>query len=100
MKPDFASHLRAFLLTYLRDQRALSPLTLKSYRDTFQLLMGFLAARRRPHGALAVRHLDVKTILAFLQHLEDKLHGRGNNPLTRNQRLAAIQSFFKYLLIT
>ena len=99
MKPDFASHLRAFLLTYLRDQRALSPHTLKSYRDTFQLLTDFLAARRRPHRALAVRQLDVKTILAFLQHLEDKLHGRGNNPLTRNQRLAAIQSFFKYLLI-
>lgn len=99
MTHNLAAHLKPFFLTYLRDQRQVSPHTLKSYRDTFQRLAAFLNARRRSASPIAVNELDVKSILLFLQHLEDKTHGRGNSPLTRNQRLAAIQSFFKYILI-
>lgn len=99
MSPVLASHLRSFLLTYLRDQRQLSAHTLKSYRDTFRLLVAYLSAHRRTSRPLTIGDLQVKIILIFLQHLEDKHHGRGNSPFTRNQRLAAIQSFFKYLLI-
>ena len=97
MRRDLAFHLRGFFLTYLRDQRQVSPHTLKSYRDTFRILVDYLSSRqRRP---LAVKDLQVKILLAFLEHLENKNSGRGNSPFTRNQRLAAVQSFFKYLLI-
>ena len=84
-------HLRNFFIVYLRQQRALSPNTIKSYRDAFKLLLAF--AVRRNKRTLTVRRLDAKMILAFLCHVED----RGGSAHTRNQRLAAFQSFFKYL---
>lgn len=89
--------LRQFFQTYLRNQRALSPNTIKSYRDTFKLLISFIRAHRRMSRQLTITDLDVKTILAFLEHLEDKEQGRGNSVQTRNQRLAGIQAFFHYL---
>lgn len=96
---DLNAHLKEFFYTYLRDQRAVSPNTIKSYRDTFKILIAYLGARQRIRRPLTLAELDAKTILAFLQHLEDQAQGRGNCGHTRNQRLAAIQSFFKYLSI-
>jgi len=96
---DLVEHLREFFCTYLRDQRALSPNTIKSYRDTFKILIAYLGSRRQTSRPLTLADLDAKTILAFLQYLEDQNQGRGNCGHTRNQRLAAIQSFFKYLSI-
>ena len=83
--------LREFFVVYLRRQRALSPNTIKSYRDAFKFLLAFTARRNKTVPTL--RNLDAKTILAFLCDAEE----RGNGAHTRNQRLAAIQSFFKYL---
>lgn len=91
--------LKDFFQTYLREQRAVSPNTIKSYRDTFKLLVRCLISKRRSARVLNVEDLDVRTILAFLQSLEDSANGRGNCARTRNQRLAAIQSFFKYLAL-
>lgn len=96
---DLIEQLKEFFYTYLRDQRALSPNTIKSYRDTFKILIAYLGSRRQTSLPLTLADLDAKTILAFLQHLEDQTQGRGNGGHTRNQRLAAIQSFFKYLSI-
>ncbi len=96
---DLVEQLKEFFYTYLRDQRALSPNTIKSYRDTFKILIAYLGSRRQTTRPLTLADLDAKTILAFLQHLEDQTQGRGNGAHTRNQRLAAIQSFFKYLSI-
>jgi site-specific recombinase XerD len=96
MSGHLIPHLQAFFQTYLRQQRALSPHTIKSYRDTFKLLVTYLQSHRR-RSPLTVADLDAKTILAFLQHLEDDDQGRGNSAHTRNQRLAAIHAFFKYL---
>lgn len=96
MKSDLASHLHAFFNTYLREQRALSPHTLKSYRDSFKLLVAFLRARHLVSQTLKISDLDPKTLLDFLQHLEQD---RRNSPATRNQRLVAIQSFFKYVAL-
>lgn len=98
MNDDLGLHLHGFFETYLRAQRALSPNTVKSYRDTFKFLIAYLAFRRRDRG-LSVRDLDPKTVLAFLQHLEDPKQGRGNSAPTRNQRLAAIQCFFRYVAL-
>jgi integrase/recombinase XerD len=96
MRTPLATLLREFLQTYLKEQRNLSPHTLQSYRDTFERLVEFLLARTPGRRSLMVEDMEPRTILAFLQHLEDKETGRGNSPRTRNQRLAAIQSFFRY----
>ena len=100
MNADLGRHLREFFQTYLRDQRGVSPHTIKSYRDGFKILLAYLASRHPSKRALTVHDLDVKTILTFLQHLEDAGQGRDNSARTRNHRLAAIQSFFRYLVLT
>lgn len=96
MKPtDFATELTFFLTSYLPSQRNASPNTVKSYRDTFMLLIrhcGEKAARLPEH--ITLHHLDVPLLLEFLQGVEDD-HGCG--VATRNSRLAAIHSFFRFL---
>ena len=99
MTNDLQNHLPEFLQTYLRRQKGVSVNTVRSYRDTFKLLIAYLGFKHRERRTLLIKHLDPKTILAFLEHLEDSIHGRDNSPRTRNQRLIAIQSFFKYLAL-
>ena len=86
--------LQGFFTGKLVIQRQASPATVASYRDTFTLLLAFAAARaaRQPHQ-LQVTDLDAETIGAFLTHLEKE---RGSSIPTRNARLAAIRSFFRY----
>jgi len=98
MTTHLADQLQGFFQTYLREQRAVSPNTIRSYRDTFKFLVQY-AGQRRGNRILTIKDLDAKTILAFLHHVEDPHNGRGNAVFTRNLRLAAIQSFFKYLSI-
>lgn len=99
MSDDLGRHLHGFFETYLREQRALSRNTIKSYRDTFKLLVAYLDSGRGSSGRLSTRDLDPKTVLAFLRHLEDPERGRGNGVPTRNQRLAAIQCFARYVAL-
>jgi len=98
MKPPVASvlsqALHGFFTDYLPRQRAMSPHTLHSYRDSLKLLLRFVAGKKHDPSALTVEQLTVKQILAFLDHLEK---GRENRTCTRNVRLTAIHSFFRYL---
>jgi site-specific recombinase XerD len=98
-KADLGGHVHDFFHSYLLEQRGLRLNTIKSYRDTLKLLLLYARSRRRTSGALSIRDFDVQLILAFLKNLEDAQEGRGNCARTRNQRLAAIQCFFKYLSI-
>ena len=87
--------LEAFFTERLLKQRQASPHTVASYRDTFRLLLVF--AKRRLGKApsdLLLNELDAELIGAFLHHLETERH---NTARTRNQRLAAIHSFFTYV---
>jgi integrase/recombinase XerD len=86
--------LHAFFTDYLTRQRAMSPHTLHSYRDSLKLLLRFVAGKKRDPSALTVEQLTGNQILAFLEHLET---GRHNKACTRNVRLTAIHSFFRYL---
>jgi integrase/recombinase XerD len=89
-----AGTLEAFFTDRLLTQRHASPHTVAAYRDTFRLLLGFVHQRTgRPPSNLDLDDLDAPTIGAFLEHLEQI---RGNNVRTRNTRLAAIRSFFRY----
>jgi site-specific recombinase XerD len=94
MKPtDFAAELSHFLGSYLPSQRNASPNTIKAYRDAFTLLIRYCEknAGISPER-LTLEHLDVPLLLTFLQGLEDE-HDCG--VATRNNRLAAIHSFFR-----
>ena len=65
-----------------------------SYRDTFKLLLGFAAERTgRAPSRLQLEDLDAPLIGAFLDHLETK---RSNAVRTRNARLAAVHSMFRF----
>lgn len=89
-----ARTLRAFLADHLPRVRGASPHTVHSYRDTFVLLLRFIAARRQRSVAdLDVEDLAPQDVLDFLHHLEV---GRHNIAATRNVRLAAIHAFFRY----
>lgn len=92
-----ASLLEAFFTERLLHQRNASSHTVAAYRDTFRLLLTFAQQRvHKPPSALPLAKLDAPLIAAFLQHLE---HARGNSIRTRNARLAAIHSFFRYVAL-
>jgi len=92
---DFAMHLTAYLGSYLPGQRDISANTIKSYRDTFSLLLTYCRdARGLVLERLTLQNLTATLIEEFLAWLEQN---RGNSATTRNQRLAAIHVFFRYL---
>jgi integrase/recombinase XerD len=89
-----APTLQAFFTQRLITQRNASPHTIASYRDTFRLLLAFAEQHtgKQPHQ-LNFDDLDAPLIGAFLTHLE---HVRHNSARTRNNRLAAIHSLYRY----
>jgi site-specific recombinase XerD len=89
-----APTLQAFFTDRLVQQRQASPQTIASYRDTLRLLLTFVHQRTAKMPAqLDWDDLDVTTISAFLNHLENK---RRNSTRTRNLRLTAIRSLFSH----
>lgn len=89
-----APTLQAFFSDRLISQRQASPHTIAAYRDTLRLLLAFASqATGRQPSQLDIDDLDAPLIGAFLDHLE---HERNNGIRTRNARLAAIRSLFKY----
>nr|WP_208245710.1 site-specific integrase [Rhizobium sp. T1473] len=87
--------IEAFLGETLARQRGVSRHTRDSYSLSFQLLFMFAAKRLKVSpSALTLEQLDAGLISDFLEYLEDK---RKNAPVTRNVRLAAIKSFFRFL---
>jgi integrase/recombinase XerD len=89
-----APTVQAFFTQRLVRERHASPHTIAAYRDTLRLLLGFAAERcgRQP-SMLDVGDMDASTVAAFLDHLETE---RGNSARTRNARLAAIHSLYRY----
>ncbi|MCU0295777.1 MAG: site-specific integrase [Candidatus Nanopelagicales bacterium] len=86
--------LQAFFTERLVQQRDASPHTIASYRDTWRLLLHFTTDRTGiPASRLDLADLDAPLIGAFLDHLE---HDRGNSVRTRNNRLAAVHSLFRF----
>lgn len=90
-----APHLSVYLLEHLPRDRSASRHTVDSYAYGFQLLVGFAARQLhlRPCN-IQIEQLTVGLILDFLEHIESV---RANTARTRNARLAAIKSFFKFL---
>jgi len=87
--------VRRFLLEELVADRNLTPNTQKSYRDTIRLLFGFVADRHSTDPTrVTVEQVDATVVRSFLVHLEEK---RGNSISSRNQRLAALHSLFRFI---
>ncbi|CAN5904104.1 tyrosine-type recombinase/integrase [soil metagenome] len=95
---DLAPFVTAFFVRHLPAERNASPHTTAAYRDTLKLLLRFAADDvPRPVAALHVEDLTPALILRFLTHLEVTRH---NSIRTRNARLAAVHSFFRYVIDT
>ncbi|CAN7635850.1 tyrosine-type recombinase/integrase [Paraburkholderia terricola] len=93
--PNVAPLMERYFTIRLMQQRNASGNTIASYRDTFRLLLKFAQAKlRKPPSALTLNDLDAPFISAFLADLET---ARGASVWTRNLRLTAIRSFFRFL---
>jgi len=87
--------LRDFFGNYVRQLRGMSSHTVLSYRDSLKLLLIFVAGQKNTTvSELGIESIGVADIIAFLDHLETI---RKNGIGTRNIRLSAIHSFFRYI---
>ena len=87
--------VRRFLLEHLVRDRNLSPNTQRSYRDTLAMLLPFIAAQvHKPLDRLEVAELSADHVRLFLAHIEQV---RRVSATTRNQRLAAVHSFARFI---
>ena len=85
----------SFFTDHLTVQKGLQPTSVSSYRDTVRLLLPFVASDKRCKiTRLGLEDLTCDRVLRFLRHLEEV---RGNHARTRNQRLAALHTFFEYV---
>lgn len=91
---SLAPLLEAFFSERLQRQCRVSPHTIAAYRDAFRLLLGFAEKHiGKLPSTLLLADLDAPLVGAFLDHLEKE---RGSSVRTRNARLAAIHSFFRF----
>lgn len=89
-----APTLESWFTDRLIGQRHASPNTISAYRDTWRLLLGFVQARTGTQPSrLDIADVDAGLIGEFLNHLEQQRH---NGIRTRNARLAAVRSFYRY----
>lgn len=98
MKPtDFAKHLTEFLSVYLPSQKNVSKNTIQSYRDTFKLLIKYCQEMKNIRAErITLDILSSEMLTGFLEWLEKV---RKCSISTRNQRLSAIHSFFRYVQV-
>ena len=90
---DFAKHLTAFFTEYLIGERGVSPNTIRSYSESFSLLLNFLDEQANIKADnLRLEHITRKTVLNFLDWLQDT---KKSSNATRNQRLAALRSLVR-----
>jgi site-specific recombinase XerD len=89
--------LETFFLDRLLEQQRASPNTIASYRDTFRLLLVFAEQRLlKAPSSLLLSDIDAPFVGSFLNYLESR---RNNSIRTRNARLAAVHSFFRFIAI-
>jgi site-specific recombinase XerD len=93
-QPNFGVLLERFFTQRLMQQRRASTHTIASYRDTFKMLLQFVQERlRKAPSTLALDDIDAPLVMAFLDEME---RARGITARTRNLRLTAVHSFFRF----
>jgi len=94
----FAALLQGFFTERLARQMRASPNTVSGYRDAFRLLLRYATSRLgKTPSELTLEDLDPQLVIDFLEHLEVE---RGNTSRTRNNRLAALRSFFRHVAMS
>lgn len=97
MSSSLGTLVQSFFTDYLPVQKGLRLGSIRSYRDTLRLFLCFVSGQSRDSIAkLTPDDLTLERVLAFLKHLEQ---ARGNSVRTRNQRRAALNTFFAYLAV-
>lgn len=92
-----APHLETFFADHLCNHKRVSQQTIASCRDTFRLLLTFLRdSQKIQPSKLKLTELDAPVVLSFLEYLESE---RGNSIRTRNLRLSAIRSFYRWVAL-
>ncbi|HEY6422774.1 MAG TPA: tyrosine-type recombinase/integrase [Pseudonocardiaceae bacterium] len=93
--PPLGAILQSFFVDHLIVVKGLRPASVRSYRDTIRLLLGFVAADKGCRiTRLTLEDMSFERMVGFLRHLEVDRH---NHVRTRNQRLAAIHALFDYV---
>lgn len=98
MKPtDFSKYISDFISRYLPNERGASGNTITAYSNTFVLLLNFFQKEKliKPEK-LTLDKIKKETVIEFLDWIQKE---RNCSSSTRNSRLAAIHSFYKYLQI-
>lgn len=94
---NFSIYVERFFVERLINEMGSSVHTVSSYRDTFRILIKFINETLNITPIkLSLRDVDANLVGKFLNHLEED---RGNSERTRNNRLAAIKAFFRYVSI-
>ena len=97
MKGSLGQVVLAFFEDHLKVQKGLRPGSIRSYRDTIKLFLIHVSTLcSRPVTRLTLIDLAFQRVLDFLRTIEEQ---RGNQPRTRNQRLAALRTFYRYLAV-
>src|SRR5947199_2518587 len=92
--PSFPALLERFFTQRLMQQRRASPHTISSYRDTFRQFLKFAEERlHKPPSRFNFEEIDAPLVVAFLDSLDKQ---QGLSIRSRNLRLTAIHSFFRY----
>ncbi|HQR80676.1 MAG TPA: tyrosine-type recombinase/integrase [Actinomycetota bacterium] len=87
--------IQSFFIDHLVTVKGLRPASVRSYRDTIRLLLGFVAQDNHSRiTKLTVGDMTFERVVGFLRYLQDE---RGNHVHTRNQRLAAVHTLFDYI---
>jgi site-specific recombinase XerD len=95
MRNNLAKYLTSFFLEYLSGERGASPHTIRSYSNTFALLLNYMdSIKHIKADRLSLEHITKKTVLDFLDWLQNS---RKCGNTTRNQRLAVLHAFSKYM---
>jgi site-specific recombinase XerD len=95
--PLIAPLIQSFFTQHLQLHKRVSPQTVASYRDTFRLLFQYIKEQTgREPATFRIADLEAEVILSFLDHLEEQRHNRARS---RNIRLAAIRTFFRWVAL-
>jgi integrase/recombinase XerD len=98
MKTMLPALLQQFFTDRLYNQMQASPNTIAGYRDTFRLLLRFVSNRTgQAPTKLKIEDIDSELVGDFLAHIEGE---RRNTARSRNTRLAAIRSFFRFVAMS
>ena len=95
MKNDFAKSLTGFFTEYLSAERGVSPNTMRSYSAAFVAFLDFMNTKKNVDAEkLTLEHVNRKNVLEYLDWVQAE---KGCSVSTRNQRLAAVHAFCRYM---